>query len=700
MLGAQFSADGPSRYPQTHLVDHIDDYHGTKVADPYRWLENDVRQSKEVADWVAAQNKVTFGYLESIAEREGIKKRLTALWDFEKYHTPFKTGGRYFYEKNDGLQNQYVLYVLDKLDGEPQVLLDPNKLSKDGTVALTDTSVSNDGKYLAYGLAEAGSDWNTWKIRDVASGKDLGDELKWIKYNGVNGWTLDGKGLFYNRYDEPKKGDEFLATTRNAKVYYHRIGTPQRDDALVYKRSDHSDWDFQPTVTEDGRYLVITTWTSSGPKNRITYRDLAEPYATSVDVIDSFDNEFSFISNNGPLFYFKTDRDSPRGRVIAIDVRKPERKDWMEIVSQSKDRLEWVTLVGNQIVAGYLNDVKARVKLFTPDGQFLREVELPGIGSVEGFNGKRTDTETFYTFSSFNTPPKVYRYDLLTGKSSLYRGSKGRFKPEDFEVRQVFYPSKDGTMIPMFITAKKGVKLDGSNPTLLYGYGGYGVSITPQFVPELAGWLDIGGVVAVANLRGGGEYGEDWHLAGMKAKKQNVFDDFIAAAKYLIKEQYTRSDRLAIHGGSNGGLLIGACLTQEPDLFGACLPAVGIMDMLRYHHFTAGRYWVDEFGSANNKEEFPALYAYLPYHALLKNGKKKYPPTLITTADTDDRVVPAHSFKFAAALQANQLGEAPVLIRIETRAGHGAGKPTAKQIEEAADEWAFLIKALRMQVRD
>jgi prolyl oligopeptidase len=398
------------------------------------------------------------------------------------------------------------------------------------------------------------------------------------------------------------------------------------------------------------------------------------------------------------VLYFKTDRDAPRGRVVAVDLRTPERKDWKEVVPQAPERLEWVTLVGNQFAAGYLKDAKSQVKLFAPDGRFLREVELPGVGTVDGFGGKRTDAETFYSFSSYNTPPRVYRYDLLTGKSTVYREPKGKFQPEAYEVKQVFYTSKDGARAPMFITAKKGLKLDGSHPTLLYGYGGFAVSITPEFSPAWAGWLDMGGVLAVPNLRGGGEYGEDWHLAGKKGKKQNVFDDFVAAAKHLIKEGYTRSDRLAIQGASNGGLLIGACLTQEPELFGACLPAVGVMDMLRFHRFTAGRYWVDEYGSSDDKDDFPALYAYSPYHALLKGGKKKYPPTLVTTADTDDRVVPGHSFKFAAALQANQSGEAPVLIRIETRAGHGAGKPTTKQIEETADRWAFLVKALKVKL--
>jgi prolyl oligopeptidase len=684
-------------YPKTQRGDQADDYHGTKVADPYRWLEDDVRKSKDVADWVEAENKVTFDFLKTIPEREAIKKRLTELWNYERFSVPFRAGGRYFYTKNDGLQNQAVLHTLDKLDGEPRVLLDPNALSKDGTIALAGTAVSDDGKYLAYGTAEAGSDWHTWKVRDVATGKDLADELKWIKWSPA-AWTTDGKGFFYSRYDEPKKGSEFQDATTNNKVYYHRVGAPQGDDVLVYKRPDHPDWDFSPSVTEDGRYLVLTTWKGTDPKNRVTYRDLAEPYAMPIDLIDAFENDYTFIGNDGPVFYFKTDLDAPRGRIVAIDTRKSERKDWKEIVPQAKESLQAVSLVGNQFVLNYLKDAKSQVKVFSPEGRPVREVELPGIGSADGFGGKRSDTETFYAFSSFNTPPRIYQFDLLTGKSTVYREAKVKFNPDDYEVKQVFYTSKDGTKVPMFITAKKGLKPDGSHPTLLYGYGGFAIPMTPEFRISVLGWLDLGGVYAVANLRGGSEYGEDWHQAGKGGKKQTVFDDFIAAAEYLVKEGYTRRDRLAIQGGSNGGLLIGACLTQRPELFGACLPAVGVMDMLRFHKFTAGRYWVDEYGSADVADEFKTLYAYSPYHALLRNGQKKYPPTLVTTADTDDRVVPGHSFKFAAALQEMQSGEAPVLIRIETRAGHGAGKPTAKLIEEVADEWAFLVKALGVKV--
>jgi prolyl oligopeptidase len=682
-------------YPKTKRIDHADTYHGVEVADPYRWLEDDVRKSSEVADWVAAQNKVTFGYLKAIPEREGIQRRLTELWNYERFSAPFKAGTRYFYTRNDGLQNQSVLYVQESLDAEARVLIDPNTWSKDGTVALAGIAASDDGKYVAYGVAEAGSDWQTWKVMDVAAGKPFPDEVKWVKYSSAT-WTKDGKGFFYARYDEPAAGAAFQQLTKNQKVFYHRVGTPQTDDVLVYQRPDQPDWGFQTAVTEDGRYLILTIWQGTDDRYRVTYRDLSEPYAMPVDLVDNFENDYTFIDNDGPIFYFRTDLDAPKGRVIAIDTRRPERTNWKEILPETKDILQSAGVVGNLLIASYLKDAKTQVKMYTPDGTFVREVEFPGIGSADGFGGKRTDTETFYSFSSFATPPKIYRHDLITGKSKLYREAKVKFNPDDYEVRQVFYASKDGTKVPMFITAKKGLKLDGSNPTLLYGYGGFNNPLTPAFSVSRLMWMEMGGVLAVANLRGGGEYGKEWHKAGTKLQKQNVFDDFIAAAEYLIREKVTRPDKLAIQGGSNGGLLVGACMTQRPELFGACLPAVGVMDMLRFHKFTAGRFWVDDYGSADNEQEFHAIRAYSPYHNLKKGVK--YPATLVTTADTDDRVVPGHSFKFAAELQNCHAGDAPVLIRIETRAGHGAGKPTAKLIEEVADAWAFLIKNLQMKV--
>ncbi|MDB5344143.1 MAG: f1pep1 [Schlesneria sp.] len=679
-------------YPNSKKIDHVDELHGVKVPDPYRWLEDDVRESKEVAAWVEAENKVTFAYLESIPQRETIRKRLTELWNYEKFSAPSKSGGRYFFLKNDGLQNQSVMYKQDTLDAEPSVLIDPNKWSKDGTVALGATSFSDDGRYVAYSVAEAGSDWNVWRILEVETGRLLEDELRWVKFSGA-AWTTDNKGFFYSRYDEPPKEAAFQRTNLNQKVFYHRIGTPQSQDTLVYKRPDEPTWGFGLRVSEDGRYLVINIWKGTNEKFRVLYKDLTEPYGMPIDLIEHFNDDYSFIGNDGPVFYFVTDLEAPRKRIIAIDTRKPTEVS--EVVAQTTETLIGADIVANQFVLTYLKDARTQVKMHELDGKFIREVQFPGIGTASGFGGKRTDTETFYSFSSFATPPSVFRYDLLTGESKLLRRAAVKFTSDNYEVKQVFYSSKDGTKVPMFIAHKKGLKLDGSNPTLLYGYGGFSIPLTPAFSVSRVAWMEMGGVYAVANLRGGGEYGEEWHKAGTKLKKQNVFDDFISAGEWLIKNSYTKPEKLAIQGGSNGGLLVGACMTQRPDLFGACLPAVGVMDMLRFHKFTAGRFWVDDYGSADNAEEFKALLDYSPYHSL--NPDTKYPATLITTADTDDRVVPGHSFKFAARLQECQAGSPPVLIRIETRAGHGAGKPTAKVIEEAADQMAFLVKSLNMK---
>lgn len=696
LLASSLPAAEPLKYPMTRRISHTDEYHGTVVPDPYRWLEDDVRKSKAVADWVEAQNKVTAAYLDKIPEREGIKKRLTALWNYEKFGLPHKIAGRYFYSKNDGLQNQSVLYVVDRLDGEPKVVLDPNKWSKDGTVALAGQFYSDDGNYLAYAVSDSGSDWETMKVLDLRTLQPLGDELKWVKFTSAS-WTRDGKGFFYGRYDAPSGGQEFQELNKNQKIYYHRVGTPQADDVLVYKRPDQPDWGFMNRVTEDGRYLILTVWKGTDDKYRITYRDLAEPLAMPVDLIENFDNEYTFVGNDGPVFFFKTDLKAPLGRVIAIDTRKPARENWKEIIPQVKESLTGADIIGNQFVATYLKDARTQVKMFQLDGTFIREVEFPGLGTATGFGGKQTDNETFFSFSSFATPPRIYRFDMLTGKSTLYRQAKVECNPDDYVVKQVFYSSKDGTKIPLFVSHKKGLKLDGSNPTLLYGYGGFNIPLTPEFSISRLAWMEMGGIYAQASLRGGGEYGEDWHQGGTKLKKQNVFDDFIAAAEYLIREKYTSPKKLAIQGRSNGGLLVGACMTQRPDLYGACLPAVGVMDMLRFHQFTAGRFWVDDYGSADNPDEFKAIFAYSPYHNLKKGVK--YPPTLVITADTDDRVVPGHSFKFIAMLQYCQAGDAPVLARIETRAGHGAGKPTAKLIEDVADQWAFLVRNLGMNTR-
>jgi prolyl oligopeptidase len=694
-LTATHAAEAPLKYPPTKRGAQVDDYHGVKVPDPYRWLEDDVRKSKDVKDWVEAENKVTFAYLEAIPQRKALRDRLTKLWNFERYSAPFKAGGRYFYTRNDGLQNQSVLYTVDALDGTPRLLLDPNKLSKDGTVALTGLEVSDDGKRLAYGLAEAGSDWQTWKVLDIATAKTLPDAVHWVKFSGAS-WTKDGKGFYYGRYDEPKAGTKFTALNLNQKVYYHRVGAPQSEDKLVYQRPDHPRWGFGAHVTDDGRYLVLSTWKGTDRRNRVSYQDLKSGAGKTVDLIDGFDNEYTFLDNVGPVFYFRTDLDAPRRRVIAIDVTKPAKANWKEVIPQAAQTLAGVSVVGNRIVCSYLKDARTQVKVHELDGKFVRDVELPGIGTAGGFAGKRSENETFYTFSSFATPPTTYRYDVKTGKSTLFRKPKVDFNPDDYTTEQVFYTSKDGTKVPMFLTYKKGLKRDGNNPTILSGYGGFNISLTPNFRIARIAWLEMGGIYAQANLRGGGEYGKDWHQAGTKTRKQNVFDDFIAAAEYLIAQKYTRTPKLAIKGGSNGGLLVGAVMTQRPELFGACLPAVGVMDMLRFHRFTAGRFWVDDYGSADNAEEFKALYAYSPYHNLKKG--KSYPATLVTTADTDDRVVPGHSFKFIAMLQYCQAGPAPVLARIETSAGHGAGKPTAKIIAEVADEYAFLVKNLNVHV--
>ncbi len=696
LLVSTTQAEEPKKlkYPDTKKGNVVDDYHGTKVADPYRWLEDDVRKSKDVADWVEAENKVTNAFLESIPQREAIKKRITDLFNYEKISAPFKINNRYFFFKNDGLQNQNVLYVQDTLDGEAKMLIDPNAWTKDGTVALSGLEVSDDAKRIAYGTAESGSDWNVWKVLDVATGKVLSDELKWVKFSNTS-WTKDGKGFYYSRFPEPQAGAAFQNLNVDMKLYYHKLGTPQSEDKLIYERKDNPKWTIGGGVTEDGKYLIISIGDgTTSRKVRISYQDLSDPTNKIVDLIDNHEGKFNFLGNDGGVFYFQTDSNAPKYQVIAIDTKEPSKKNWKTIIGQANEPLDSVDLVGNRFICSYLKDAKTAVKVHEIDGKFVRDVQLPGIGTASGFNGKRTDMETFYTFSSYATPPSTYRYDIATGESKLFRQAKVKFDPAMYEVKQVFYTSKDGTKVPMFIAHKKGIKIDGSAPTLLYGYGGFNISLTPGFSVSRLQWMEMGGVYAVANLRGGGEYGDAWHRAGTKLQKQNVFDDFIAAGEYLVKEKYTSPKKLAIQGGSNGGLLVGACMTQRPDLYGACLPAVGVMDMLRFQKFTAGRFWVDDYGASDNKEDFEAQIKFSPYHVLLKNGTKAYPPTMVTTADTDDRVVPGHSFKFAAALQANHTGPNPVLIRIETKAGHGAGKPTTKVIEEIADQWAFLVKTL------
>ncbi|MBX3358973.1 MAG: S9 family peptidase [Phycisphaeraceae bacterium] len=688
----------PPAYPEAPIGDTVDTYHGVSVADPYRWLEDaDTPGSRA---WINAENALTRSYLSGVPQLEAIKQRLTELWNFERWGTPSKDGGRYFVTRNSGVQNQSPLYVLDSLGAEPRLLLDPNTWKANGTMSLAGFAVSDDGKRLAYGIAESGSDWNVWKVCDVETGKDLPDQLDWVKFSGAS-WMKDGSGFFYSRYDAPEEGAALKGVNYFQKVYFHALGTDQAADTLFYHRPDQKEWGFGAGVTDDGRYVVITASHGTDPKNRVFYRDLkakplgqADEPGAAMPLLTDFDASYDFIDNDGPVFWFKTDLDAPRGRVIGINVNHPERVNWQEIIPQQAETLQGVSTVGGLFHASYLKDARTQVRVFDLKGKHIRDVSLPGIGTASGFGGKRSDTETFYTFSGYTTPGTVYRYDPATGKSEVFRKPSVKFNPDDYETAQVFYTSKDGTRVPMFITAKKGLKKTGSNPTLLYGYGGFNIPLTPSFSPATLVWLEMGGVFAVANIRGGGEYGEEWHQAGTRTRKQNVFDDFISAAEYLIKEKYTSTPRLAIHGGSNGGLLVGACITQRPDLFGAAIPAVGVLDMLRFPKFTIGWAWCSDYGNAETDEaEFKALYAYSPYHNIKKGTC--YPATLITTGDHDDRVFPAHSFKFAAALQAAQGCDNPLLIRIETEAGHGAGKPTSKIIEERADMWAFLVRALK-----
>lgn len=676
-------------YPKTETVEQVDNYHGVEVKDPYRWLEDP--DSPETKAWVEAQNEVTFGFLEEIPERKAIKKRLTELWDYEKYGIPIKKGERYFYFKNDGLQNQSVLYTLNHLEDESRVLLDPNQFSEDGTIALSGVSISDNGQFVAYGISKSGSDWQEWKVRNVETGEDFSDHLEWIKFSGAT-WTKDNEGFFYGCYDAPPEGKQLEEANYCQKLYYHYLGTEQSKDILIYERPDKKEWMFDAEVTEDGRYLIISVSQGTDPKNLVFYQDLTDETGEIKELISDFIADFSFIEYDGSIFWFRTDYNAPKGRLIGIDINHPELENWQEIVSESENTLEGVSVLNNQFILDYLQNARSRLQIHHLDGTYIKDIELPGIGSVGGFNGKREDTETFYAFTSFTTPTTIYRYNLETGESTLFRQPTVDFNPENYETRQVFYRSKDGTQVPMFITHKKGLLLDGNNPTLLYSYGGFNISLTPSFSVSRLVWMERGGIYAVPNLRGGGEYGEQWHQAGTKLNKQNVFDDFIAAAEWLIEHRYTSSQKLAISGGSNGGLLVGACMTQRPDLFGAALPAVGVMDMLRFHKFTIGWAWCSDYGSPDNEEEFKALYAYSPLHNL--QSGTAYPATLITTADHDDRVVPAHSFKFAATLQATHTGNNPVLIRIETKAGHGAGKPTSKRIEEVTDQLGFLEAVL------
>jgi len=681
----------PIDYPVARKTEVVEELHGTQVADPYRWLEDD--NSDETKAWVTAENRVTEDFLTTIPQRGEIRKRLADLWNFERTGSPQEYGGRWFFTYNTGLQNQSVLKVSETLEGEGRLLLDPNTLSKDGTVALAGFTPSEDGKLLGYSISRGGSDWNEILVRDVTTGKDTGDHLKWVKFSGVS-WAKDGSGFYYSRYDAPADGAALTQKNEFQKMYFHKIGTPQAEDTLIYERKDHPRWAFGGGLTEDGKFLIIHVAEGTDPSNRFFYKDMAKPDSAVVELLPDADASYDFIGNEGEVFYFRTDLKAPRNRVIAIDIRKPERESWKEIIPEGKDLLQGASSVGGQLICEYLRDAKSAVVAHDMDGKRIREVELPGIGSTAGFDGRMKDKESFYSFTSFTDPGAVYRYDLASGKSTLWKRPKVGFDSEGYETKQVFVPSKDGTKVPVFIVHKKGIKLDGTNRVLLSGYGGFNISVGPGFSVGRAVWLERGGVFALANLRGGGEYGSEWHLAGTRLRKQNVFDDFIAAGEWLVKEKYTVPAKLAIQGGSNGGLLVGACLTQRPDLFGAALPAVGVMDMLRFHKFTIGWGWESDYGSAENAEEFKALIKYSPYH-VLKPGTR-YPATMVTTADHDDRVVPAHSFKFAARLQECQAKDGPpVLIRIDTSAGHGAGTALSKMIDRTADEWSFLEENLK-----
>ncbi len=681
-------------YPPSPRGEVVEEYHGTKVPDPYRWLEE--LDSTPTREWISAQNDLTFGFLEGIPQREAIKQRLTELWNFERFGIPFKEGrgeaARYFYSHNTGLQNQNIILVAESLSAEPRVLFDPNTFSADATVALAGLSVSPDGKIAAYGTSDGGTDWKTWKFRDIGTGRDLPDFLQHIKFTDMS-WSRDSKGAYYSRY--PMGADGKADDKQRVSVYYHKLGTPQEQDTLIYELPEQPTRSPYATATEDGRYLVLTI--SEGLiANDVYVIDLQDAKRTVRKILDKWDALYNYIGNNGTAFYFDTTKDAPNSRVIAIDVNNPAPTAWRVVVPEAKEPLQSASYVGGRVLAQYLKDVKSQVKVYDEAGAFKHDVELPGIGSAGGFGGHADDPETFFTFAGFTTPSESYRYNVVSGEKSLFkRPSVPGLDPAAYETRQVFVTSKDGTKVPMFITHKKGLTLNGENPTLLYGYGGFNISLTPGYSTARMVWMEMGGVVAVPNLRGGGEYGKTWHEAGTKLTKQNVFDDFIAAAEWLIANKYTSTKKLAIQGGSNGGLLVGAAMTQRPDLFGACLPAVGVLDMLRYHTPSMNaRNWSTDYGLSENEEEFHAQFAYSPLHNVKKGTC--YPPTLVTTGDHDDRVVPWHSFKYAAALQWAQSCENPVLIRVETRAGHGAGKPTWMIIEELADQWAFLVKTLGM----
>jgi prolyl oligopeptidase len=690
-LGAVLDAvhAGKYTYPEAKTVDASDDYHGTVVADPYRWLEDP--DAEDTLDWVTAENALTREYVDSYAGRDKIADWLTKLWNYPRYTLPYKYGDRYFFRKNDGLQNQSVVYMQRSLDGEATVVIDPNKLSEDGTIALRNARYSEDGTLLAYGLSSSGSDWQEIRVREVDTGKDFDEVLEWCKFSSI-AWKHDNSGFYYNRF--PAEGEVPEEDRNNySRVYWHELGTPQSEDPLVYEDRANKEYGFGPTITDDGRYVILLAYHGTDDRNGVFYREVKHSDEDFVTLLDLHEARYSFVDNIGSTWYFNTTLDAPRGRIIAIDVEKPDRKNWKVIIPQSDDVIDFVTMVDNKFVVGYMRDAHNQLKLFDKKGKYIKEIELPTIGSVWGLSGKREDEEMFFGFTSYVYPTTAFRYDFDEDELSVFRASEIDFDASKYTTEQFFFKSKDGTRVPMFVTYKKGLKKDGRNPCWLYGYGGFNISLTPYFSASRLLWLEMGGVYVVANIRGGEEYGEEWHQGGILGNKQNVFDDFIAAAEYLIAEGWTSTPKLLISGGSNGGLLVAACLTQRPELYGAVVCRVPVVDMLRYHKFTVGRYWVSDYGNAEaDPGHFEFLYEYSPLHNIESGAT--HPPTLITSADTDDRVVPAHAKKFAAALQAADSGNNPILLRVEMKAGHGGGKPMSKIIEEYADIYSFVFKTL------
>jgi prolyl oligopeptidase len=694
MLGTMMAKD--YEYPKTTKDDTVDDYHGTKIADPYRWLENS--DSPETVAWIKEENALSLPYLEKLPSREEFQEKLTKLLKFERYSAPYWEGGRYIYEKNDGLQNQDVIYTVRELTDAPEVVLDPNKLAADGTISVSTTSVSSDGKFFAYGLETSGSDWNDIHVRDLQTNRNLPDIVRWVKFSGIS-WTKDNLGFFYTRYPDPSSGSgQKLESLHNAKIYYHRLGDSQDKDQLIYERPDHPDWLLHASTSKDGHYLIVTASENTVPKNAVYIMNLGEPTHPKLDsplrpVFAQMDAQYELVEVVGDHLLLLTDKNASKSRLVSVDLTRLEQPVAEEVVPESKNLLEQVVVAGGKLVLNYLVDAKNQLTIASLDGKTETEVPLPTLGSVDGLSADQDRPELFYSFGSYVFPAAIYRYDVNTGKNEVFRKPSIQISSEDYETKQIFYNSKDGTRVPMFIVHRKGIKLDGTNPVLLVGYGGFNVSVKPSFSYSFFTWLEKGGVFAEPNLRGGGEYGQNWHEAGTKERKQNVFDDFIAAAETLIAEKYTSAKHLGMLGGSNGGLLVGACLTQRPDLFGATVPAVGVLDMLRYQKFTIGSAWISDYGTSDNPDDFKYLIKYSPLHNV--HPGTCYPPTLITTGDHDDRVVPGHSFKFAATLQAAQGCDLPILIRVDTKAGHGGGKPIAKIIEERADQLSFLWDNIR-----